>query len=62
VPCGGGGGGDAAAAALAAAWLAARTRLDIFPCAAGAAHTAYQLGKGLYGLAAAAAPYAAMLL
>jgi hypothetical protein len=29
---------------------------------AGAAHTAYQVGKGLYGLAQAAAPYAAMLL
>ena len=29
---------------------------------AGAAHTAYQVGKGLYGLAQAAAPYAALLL
>ena len=29
---------------------------------AGAAHTAWQIGKGLYGLAQAAAPYAAMLL
>ena len=28
---------------------------------AGAAHTAWQIGKGLYGLAQAAAPYAAML-
>ena len=26
---------------------------------AGAAHTAWQIGKGLYGLAQAAAPYAA---
>ena len=29
---------------------------------AGAAHTAYQVGKGIYGLAQAAAPYAALLL
>jgi hypothetical protein len=29
---------------------------------AGAAHTAYQVGKGLYGLAQAAALYAALLL
>jgi hypothetical protein len=29
---------------------------------AGAAHTAYQIGKGIYGLAQAAAPYAALLL
>ena len=29
---------------------------------AGAAHTAWQIGKRLYGLAQAAAPYAAMLL
>ena len=30
--------------------------------ATGAAHTAWQSGKGIYGLAQAAAPYAAMLL
>ena len=29
---------------------------------AGVAHAAWQIGKGLYGLAQAAAPYAAMLL
>ena len=29
---------------------------------AGAAHTAYQVGKGLYGLGVAVAPYAAVLL
>ena len=29
---------------------------------AGAARTAWQIGKGIYGLAQAAAPYAAMLL
>ena len=29
---------------------------------AGALHTAYQVGKGLYSLGAAAAPYAALLL
>ena len=29
---------------------------------AGAAHTAYQVGKGIHGLAQAAAPYAALLL
>ena len=29
---------------------------------AGAAHTAWQIGKGVYGLAQAAAPYGAMLL
>lgn len=34
---------------------AARTAARV----AGAVHTAYQVGKGLYGLAQAAAPYAA---
>ena len=29
---------------------------------AGAAHTAYQVGKAVYGLGAAVAPYAALLL
>ena len=29
---------------------------------AGAAHTAYQVGKAIYGLAGAVAPYAALLL
>ena len=29
---------------------------------AGAAHTAYQVGKAIYGFGAAVAPYAALLL
>ena len=29
---------------------------------AGAAHTAYQVGKAIYGIGQAVAPYAAMLL